>query len=114
MEGHAMHTTPANMVIAETILEQLGGRRFRVMTGARDFVGDEEHGCGYLRFRLPARMAKDGANLVKVTLTAMDDYIVETFAVRGSTVKALGFRQGVYCDTLRAVFTTLTGLDTRL
>lgn len=95
--------------IAHTILEQLGGGRFVVMTGARNFLAHESA----LSFRLP-RGTADGSNYVKVTLTAMDDYTVETLSVRGIKATPKSFRQGVYADSLRDVFTALTGLYTSL
>lgn len=96
-------------MVGQTILQQLGGSRFAAMTGAKDFVG----GDNALSFRLPGN-SKDGANRVRVTLTAMDDYIVETFAVRGSKVTPKSYREGVYADTLRPVFESITGLVTSL
>ena len=36
------HNTPRRMnMIAKTILEQIGGRRFAAMTGSKDFIGKE-------------------------------------------------------------------------
>ena len=103
-----METVQSAPPVALTILEQLGGRRFIVMTGAKNFVGSEHA----LTFSIPR--AVGGANKVRVTLTAMDDYIVETFAVRGSRFSVKGYREGVYADSLQSVFTSLTGLYTRL
>ena len=40
----------ADLKVANTILAQLGGLRFIVMTGARDFIGGDYH----LIFSLPA------------------------------------------------------------
>ena len=31
----------SNLKVAETILEQLGGNKFRMMTGAKNLAGDE-------------------------------------------------------------------------
>jgi hypothetical protein len=98
-----------DMTISTTILEQLGGRQFIAMTGARNFVGHADA----LSFRLPGN-SKDGANYVKITLTPMDVYNVETKSVRGVKVKDKTSREGVYADQLRDVFTTITGLYTSL
>ena len=81
------------MSVATTILEQLGGRRFAAMTGAKHFMSVE----GGLQFGLPARFARNGYNKVSVTLRA-DDTAVE----------------GVYCDQLQDVFRRETGLETTL
>lgn len=101
-----------NMTVAKTILEQLGGNRFIAMTGARNFVGSNNS----LSFRLPGAggFCKDSINVVKITLTAMDDYIVEALRVRGSKVTPVAYREGIYCDTLRPTFEALTGLRTSL
>lgn len=93
--------TKTDLTVANTILEQLGGNRFRAMTGAKHFLGAAD----YLAFALP------GGRKVKVTLTQMDDYLVEVLTRTG---KPVAYREGVYCDTLQKTFTALTGLETRL
>jgi hypothetical protein len=100
----------SDMQISRTILEQLGGRRFVVMTGAHNLIGSDAG----LSFRLPSRFATDGSNAVRVTLTGMDDYIVETLNIRGTTVKPCSYREGVYAENLQQTFTALTGLDTTI
>lgn len=42
---------PTNLTVANTILHQLGGRRFIAFTGARDLLGDTNS----LTFKLPKR-----------------------------------------------------------
>jgi hypothetical protein len=96
------------MQVANTILQQLGGGRFIAMTGSKNFVG-RENGLSFSVGRNDA-----GVNKVRVILTPADVYTVEAFRVRGTTVKLIGSREGVYCDNLRAVFETLTGLRTSL
>ena len=95
-----------NMNVATTILEQLGGNRFCVMTGARQFVGSPNA----LRFRVPF-VCRDGSSIVNVTLTPADDYTVETFSRRGTLKSSVS---GVYCDNLVSVFESITGLAARL
>lgn len=98
-----------DMVVANTILEQLGGRRLIVMTGARNFVG----GGDFLSFSLPR--AKDGINRIKVTLTGRDDYTLEAFRlIRGRNIVAKGQLEGIYADQLRGAFERMTGLYTSL
>ncbi|WP_022721619.1 hypothetical protein [Rhodopseudomonas sp. B29] len=97
--------------IAQTILEQLGGRRFVAMTGARNFLS---HNDGALSFALPSNFATAGINRVKITLTPTDDYTIEFAKVRGVSIKTIASVDGVYADTLRDVFTDRTGLDTSL
>jgi len=105
------NTNPADLTVANTILQQLGGRRFMAMTGARDFVGS----AVALTFKLPAQ-ANDGIRCVRVTLTAMDDYTVEFLGrgPRGLTWPVKATREGVYAENLAEVFTRVTGLYTRL
>lgn len=102
----------ADMSVANTILEQLGGRQFITMTGARHLLARDNG----LTFRLPGGrgFCKDGINYVTVTLTAMDDYTVEFFRIRGANVTGIEQNEGVYAENLKMVFTEATGLRTRL
>ena len=93
------------------ILDQLGGKRFIVMTGAKQFVYDNAKQA--LTFKIGGG-AKDGINYVKVTLTPMDLYDVEFFKVRGMDLAAKGKTEGLYADQLRAVFMAATGFDVTL
>lgn len=97
--------------VSETIFEQLGGSRFRAMTGARDFVG----GPNSLQFKLP-RGAKDGINAVRVTLDPDDTYTVAFYKMgrHALTCVTVASSEGVYCDQLQALFTRCTGLYTSL
>lgn len=95
--------------VANTILEQLGGRRFAAMVGAKNFVGSADA----LSFRLPSNFAKDGINAVRVTLTPADLYNVEFSRVRGTKITSVAKDEGVYCDELQAIFLAATGLHTR-
>ncbi len=97
--------------IADTILEQLGGRRFTMMTGAKNLLSHED---GSLSFRLPNRFANDGINYVKVTLDWTDTYRVEFGRVWGLTYKVIRETSGVYADGLQDAFRNATGLETKL
>lgn len=102
------------MAIADTILEQLGGRRFIVMTGAKNIMSDGPA----LVFQLPRRTAKDGINVVKIAHDPSDTYTM-TFSkqsdarggYRMTTVRETG---GVYAGQLREIFESTTGLATSL
>ena len=103
----------ADLQVANTILAQLGGRRFIAMTGARDFIG----GDNFITFSLPAGFAKEGINRIRITLDWTDTYIFEALKVyRGPELKAdtIEKRDFVYTDDLQEVFTRVTGLDTHL
>lgn len=96
--------------IADTILEQLGGGRFILMTGAKDFSFGE---AGDLRFRLTLGRWR----VVRIELTPMDVYRV-TFIQpprRGSAATGRSHVvEDVYAEDLRRVFERETGLATSL
>lgn len=113
--------------IANEIYRQLGGNKFTVMTGAKDFVPVENG----LRFRIGRNASK--ANMVMITLNALDTYDVkfikhtpaklvvnhrkataEWREEKTETVKAYTDFDGIYNDMLQDVFTMVTGLYTRL
>ena len=98
--------------IAETILQQIGGGKFKIMTGAKNFLSHKE---GALSFRIPSRFAKFGINYVKITLNASDTYDVEYGKV-GAKCKydVITVSVNIYADMLQRDFTTVTGLDTHL
>lgn len=98
--------------VANTILMQLGGRRFSMMTGAKQFVAIERG----LLFALPARLAKQGVNKVRIELEANDTYTVTALKVnarRGDVIE-VQCESMVYCDQLEATFERMTGVYTRL
>lgn len=99
----------SDLSVARTILEQLGGRRFIAMTGARCFVGARDS----LQFRIGAG-ARDGINSIRVVLDPTDTYTVEAYRVRGVDFELIAAESGVYADTLQETFTRLTGFDTHL
>ncbi|MCB5201690.1 hypothetical protein LH464_04255 [Neorhizobium sp. T786] len=100
------------MNVAETILAQLGGNKFRAMTGAKSFVG----GSDLLQFDLPRGFAANKATKVRITLDVSDTY---TMAFYQWNAKKLDMKQlseipGVYADDIRRIFTSETGLDCTL
>ena len=106
--------------IAATILEQLGGSRFIVMTGAKDFVAMDNSLC----MSLPRNMSK--ANRLKIKLMPDDTYKMEwiKFSPARWQPKKLTFtepkvtvlkeQEGVYFDMLQELFTQYTGMYTHL
>lgn len=98
------------MQVANTILEQLGGHRFSVMTGARDFVAMPNA----LQFRLPRGFAKGGINSVVVRLDPSDTYTCLFNVRKGVDIRKVSSETGVYAEDLRRVFTDATGLATSL
>lgn len=96
------------MKTAHTILETLGGNKFMAMTGAKNFVG----GDNMLMFSLPKNQSK--GNKMRITLDANDTYTVEVFKIRGVDFQTVASREMIYAESLRSVFTTITGMDVAL
>jgi hypothetical protein len=99
-----------DMTIANTILSQLGGHRFIMMTGARGFVASSDS----LSFRIPGTMTRSRINAVRITLDPSDTYTVVFMAIRGTTIKEASRHEDVYCDSLCELFRNVTGLETRM
>lgn len=101
-----------DMTVAKTILGQLGGSRFVVMTGSRNFVG----GKNYLQFRIGKN--KTSCNTVTITLNSLDLYDVRfsrTAKSRGHlSNKTQKEYENIYAECLPSVFTEYTGLYTFL
>lgn len=108
----AVDSSNQRVAIAETILAQLGGTRFTMMTGASQFVAID----GGLQFSLPRGFAKDRINKVQIFLEPSDTYTVKALYCNHHkrTFEEVCVTENVYCDALRAVFTRMTGLDTHL
>lgn len=94
-------------LIAQTILEQLGGRKMLVMTGAK-----VTHGDNNLVLRLP--IGKLAAFEV-VYDAGSDLYTVLTFlSFKGKKLISMNTFHGVYAEDLISMFERETGLYTRL
>jgi hypothetical protein len=104
----------ADMTVANTILAQLGGRKFVAMTGASSFVG----GNDTLTFRLPrSDYNKKRIKGVRITLTPDDLYTMIFFKQKGRPtfeVVEVAKHEGIYADQLAEIFTSETGLYTHL
>jgi hypothetical protein len=105
--------------IPETILEQLGGAKFIMMTGAKDllaFGATDRHQGGEasvnngLSFRL-GRNAKSVSH-VTIELTPLDTYTVRFLRTRGVKCKVLAEYEDVYEDMLTELIRSETGLET--
>jgi hypothetical protein len=132
-----------NQEIAKIILQQLGGRQFAMMTGAKQFVAIDNG----VRFRIGRNATR--ANLVKIVLRGDDTYNMEFWhigqevnpytilmryankglspdefnkQVKAATERAqksaepvkLKAYECIYCDQLQELFTEYTELYTRL
>ena len=97
------------MTVAKTILEQLGGNKFRVMTGAKHFGATEDS----LSMRIGRN--KTNANFMVVELNGNDLYNV-TFAkmTKMGEMKSVKEYSDVYNDMLVTIFESHTGMYTSL
>ena len=97
------------MSIAKIILEQLGGNKFRVMTGAKNLMGFENG--------LVMKLGRNSSNsnYLKITLNSMDTYDME-FAklTRMGEKKSVTEYNNIYNDMLTDQFTAHTGMYTSL
>ena len=101
-------------MIAKTILEQIGGRRFAAMTGSKDFT---DMGNG---LRMSLARNKTSANRLDIIYDGGADlynmrFYRKTFSKKTfeSRTKDIETHEGIYCDMLEEMFTMVTGLYTR-
>ena len=101
-------------MIAKTIYEQIGGRRFAVITGSRDFV---DMGNG---LRMSLARNKTSANRLDIIYDAGADlynmrFYRRTFSKKTFECKEkyIAVHEGIYFDMLEEIFTMVTGLYTR-
>ena len=101
-------------MIAKTILQQIGGKRFATMTGSRNFI---DMGNG---LRMSLARNKTSANRLDIIYDAgLDLYNMrfyrKTFSKKTFECKTknIATHEGVYCDMLEEMFTMVTGLYTR-
>ena len=95
------------MTIAETIAEQLGGRRFVAMTGAIFFSQD---GGDTLLVRFKGSKK---ANILEVKLNGKDLYDMTFRKMRGTKLSLVETHDDIYCDQLESVFVRTTVLYTQ-
>ena len=95
--------------VARIIWEQLGGNKFRVMTGAKNLLNT---GDG-----LAMRIGRNSSNsnYLKITLNSMDTYDM-TFAklTKMGELKSVSEYNNIYNDMLTDIFTSHTGMYTSL
>lgn len=111
-----------DMQVATTILNQLGGKRFVMFTGAKEFTTIKNG----LQFKIGRNASK--ANRIKITLNGLDLYDVQFIKYRPFSVK-IDHKKGevktieekseivrkyndVFFDQLQELFTQTTGLYT--
>jgi hypothetical protein len=102
--------------IAAKIIKQLGGQRFKAMTGADNLLLE----TSALIITLDGTMTRDRANRVRIALTSDDTYVVESMLVqrcafgkgslKPSKTTVLQRQTNIEADCLQACFGRLTGL----
>jgi len=92
--------------IAATILKQLGGNKFIAMTGATVMRDDATLVVKFKGSRI--------ANIMYVTLNALDLYDVRICKFRGCEIKEVASMENAYSDMLQPFFTQITKLYTSL
>jgi len=102
-------------MVAKTIFQQIGGKRFAAMTGSRNFIN---MGNG---LRMCLARNKTSANRLDITYDAQTDlynmrFFRHTFSKKTfeSKTKDIARYEGVYFDMLEEIFTMVTGLYTHL
>lgn len=100
----------SNRHIAETILSQLGGRRFTSMTGAKNFVALT---TGGLQFDIPKIFDKPAFRM-QIRLNSSDLYDLTFFKGKGVNIKKTKEINDVYAEDLCDIFEVETGLLTSL
>lgn len=99
----------AASTIANTILTQLGGRRFIAMTGATQLIFNE-HGTLSMRIGKNAK----SVNYFSVKLLPSDTYQLTFGRFRKLKLTVLSEFHNVYADQLRSIFEQETQLYTSL
>jgi len=106
--------------VADIILQQLGGNKFTVMTGSKNYVSDGN------TLRMSLARNKTSANRLEITLNGIDLYKMRFFRftmgrfnVKNGTITQDSFKdvkvyEDVYCDQLAILFKETTGMDTHL
>lgn len=96
--------------IAQTIVNQLGGRKFMVMTGVKSFGFDETGGVSF-------KIGRNGSKCNHVAIEydyGRDLYNVVFGRIHGGKYRELERTNGCYFDMLVPMFEEYTGLATKL
>ena len=104
-----MNDKHTDMTVAKTILEQLGGNKFRMMTGAKHFGARDNS--------LSMRIGRNSSNsnYLKITLNSMDLYDMKFCKLtRKFEEKSVTEYNNIYNDMLTDQFTAHTGMYTSL
>ena len=90
------------------IMNQLGGNKFVVMTGSKNFV--HSNNGNTLTFKVGSG-TKKSIVYISITLNSMDTYDIKFMNRKGNIVSEFN---GIYADQLTDIFTQETGFYTKL
>ena len=96
------------MKVHEIILQQLGGNKFKIMTGSKNVYYDHNE----LQMDLVRNLT--GAKRLNIHLDASDTYTLKFWKFTKKGMFLVKEIKGVYCDMLQSIFTEQTGLYTSL
>ena len=104
-------TTEEHKAAAAVILQQLGGRQFIAMVGAKHLSVDDRLNTPNMGCEIKA-----GTKVTHMTivLDPDDTYTMKLIRIRGSKLTVVDETSGLYCDMLQDHFTEITGLNTTL
>ena len=89
---------------AITIINQLGGNKFKAMTGAKDFT----FGSIGLTFKIGRNAHR--INYVRINLEPTDLYTVDFLRISKKNTTVVSKHEQIYCDQLQELFTKETGM----
>ena len=92
------------------LLQQLGGNKFIMMTGAKNLAVDKAKNTLHMKI---GRNAK-GISHLRIKLTGADLYDMEFLQIRAGNIKVKAKVKGIYADQLQKMFTKHTGMYTSL
>ena len=95
-----------NLLVAQTILEQLGGNQLlTMMIGAKLYrYNQKDVGFRYMKAE------RNNSNHIQIQLMESDLYKLEFWNIRGINCKVVETVEGVYAENLAEVFQKSTGL----
>ncbi len=105
------------MPVAQTIYDQLGGHRFKVMTGAKNVMSDGNalvFGLGTNKIRANRVRIELKNDLYDLTFSRVASKMDAELGFKVPTATELKVVTGVYAENLREVFTSVTGLYTSM
>jgi len=97
-----------DMTVPMEILNQLGGKMFIAMTGTKNLSGDEKS----LQMKLIPN--KSSAKYLTITLNSMDTYKMEFTKISKGQLVTVTELDNIYNDQLQEIFTSVTGLYTKM